>query len=77
MQLLRMKEELFKIKGKVLAQEGTIGQELDSVILVGPFLLRVCHNSMEKCGVLAVFGSGILTVMWPLSGGGSSLWISC
>lgn len=30
-QHLRMREgeELFKLKGKVLAQEGTIGQELD------------------------------------------------
>lgn len=40
--------ELFKLKDKMLAQEGTVGQELDLMILVGPFLLRVFHNSLVR-----------------------------
>lgn len=50
MKYLRMKEgeELCEVKDKVLAQEGTLGQELDSSILVGPFLLRVFHNSVVR-----------------------------
>lgn len=41
-------EEIFKLKDTVLAQEGTVGQELDSMVIVGPFLLRVFHNSIVR-----------------------------
>lgn len=41
-------EELLKLKDKLLALEGTIGHEPDSVVLVGPFLLRVFYNSLLR-----------------------------